>query len=141
MARVSTYLNFAGTTEEAFNFYKSVFGTDFIGNISRYGDLPVQEGQPEMPEDLKRLVLNIKLPIVGGHILAGTDTMRGELKQGDAITIALELDTKEQADDLFAKLSDGGVVDTPLQTMPWGDYFGSVADKFGIPWMFNYAAK
>jgi PhnB protein len=71
----------------------------------------------------------------------GTDTDRKELIIGNAITINVEPDTKEQTDKLFAKLSEGGTVDTPLQTMFWGDYFGTLTDKFGIPWMFNCSAK
>ena len=73
MARTSTYLNFARSTEEAFNFYKSVFGTEFVGGIARFGDVPVQEGQPAMSDDDKQLVMNVQLPILGGHLLMGTD--------------------------------------------------------------------
>lgn len=73
MARVSTYLNFARTTEEAFVFYKLVFGGEFIGPISRFGDFPPAEGIPPLAEGDKNLIMNIQLPILGGHILMGTD--------------------------------------------------------------------
>ena len=138
MARVSTYLNFSGTTEEAFNFYKSVFKTDFVGEISRYGDMPAEDGQPEMPEDQKKLVVNVQLPTLGDHVLMGTDDLRGGIVVGNAVTINLEPDSKEQTEALFNALSDGATIGMPLQPMFWGGYFGSLTDKFGVPWMFNY---
>jgi uncharacterized glyoxalase superfamily protein PhnB len=91
MARTSTYLNFARSTEEAFNFYKSVFGTEFVGGIARFGDIPAQEGQPEMSEDDKQLVMNVQLPILGGHLLMGTDapeSMGFQLSKGTTSTSA-----------------------------------------------------
>ncbi len=73
MARVSTYLNFARSTEDAFNFYRSVFGTEFGGPIMRFGDIPAQPGQPPLAESDKNLVMHIELPILAGHVLMGTD--------------------------------------------------------------------
>jgi len=74
MARTSTYLNFPRNTEEVFNFYKSVFGGDFgEGGIARFGEIPVAEGMPALPEGDKNLVMHIELPILGGHVLMGTD--------------------------------------------------------------------
>ena len=144
MARTSTYLNFARSTEDAFNFYKSVFGTEFIGGIARFGDFPAQEGQPAMSDDDKRLVMNVQLPILGGHLLMGTDvpeSMGFQLNQGNNVYICLDPDTRAEADTLFAKLSEGGKVEDPLQEMFWGDYFGSLVDKFGVQWMFNCTAR
>jgi PhnB protein len=140
MARTSTYLNFARSTEAAFTFYKSVFGTEFVGGIARMGDVPVQEGQPELSDDDKRLVMNVQLPILGGHLLMGTDapeSMGFRLNQGNNVYICLDPDTRAEADALFAALSDGGTVQMPLQEMFWGDYFGSLVDKFGVQWMIN----
>lgn len=140
MARVSTYLNFSRNTEEAFNFYKSVFGTEFEGAIDRMGDVPPQEGQPELSEDDRNLVMNVQLPILGGHMLMGTDapeSMGFKLNQGNNVYINLEPDTRTETDELFKALSEGGEVEVPLQVMFWGDYFGSVVDKFGVQWMFN----
>ena len=140
MARTSTYLNFARTTEEAFTFYKSVFGTEFIGGISRHGDVPVPEGQPAMSESDKQLVINVQLPILGGHLLMGTDipeSMGVTLNQGNNVYICLHPDTRAEADALFAALSAGGTVEQPLQEMFWGDYYGSFVDKFGVQWMIN----
>ena len=140
MARVSTYLNFARNTEEAFTFYKSVFGTEFVGGISRHGDVPVPEGQPGPSEEDKQLVINVQLPILGGHLLQGTDvpeSMGFTLNQGNNVYICLHPDSRAEADALFAALSAGGTVQQPLQVMFWGDYFGTLVDKFGVQWMIN----
>jgi PhnB protein len=144
MARVSTYLNFARNTEEAFSFYKSVFGTEFVDGISRMGEVPPQEGQPELSEEDKNLVMNVQLPILAGHMLMGTDapeSMGFNVNQGNNVYINLEPDTRRETDELFKALSEGGKVEMPLQDMFWGDYFGSLIDKFGVQWMFNCANK
>ncbi len=140
MARTSTYLNFARSTEEAFTFYKSVFGTEFVNEIARFDSVPVQEGQPEMSDADKQLVMNVQLPILGGHVLMGTDapeSMGFQLNQGNNVYISLDPDTRAEADALFAALSAGGKVEMPLQEMFWGDYFGSLVDRFGVQWMIN----
>lgn len=144
MSKISTYLNFPRNTEEAFNFYKSVFGGEFVGGINRMGDVPVQEGQPPMAEADKNLIMHIALPILGGHMLMGTDapeSMGFKVNMGNNIYINLEPDTKEEAEKLFAALSAGGKVGMPLQPMFWGAYYGSCTDKFGVQWMFNCASK
>jgi PhnB protein len=141
MARVSTYLNFPRTTEEAFNFYKSVFGTEFKGDIQRMGSIPPQADMaPTLPEN-KNLVIHVELPILGGHILMGTDVSVDNIKYGNNISINLEPDTREETTRLFNALSQGGNVSMPLQNMFWGDYFGACVDKYGISWMFNCASK
>lgn len=144
MARVSTYLNFSRNTEEAFNFYKSVFGGEFMGGISRMGEAPIAEGQSPLSEQDKNLVMHVALPILGGHVLMGTDapeSMGFKVVPGNNIFINLEPDSKEETDRLFKALSDGGKVEMKMQDMFWGDYFGSCTDKFGIKWMFNYTKK
>lgn len=138
MAQTSTYLNFAGTTEAAFTFYKSVFGTEFVGEIARMGDAPPQEGQPALSDEDKQLVMHVALPILGGHLLMGTDateSMGMTLNQGNNVYIALQPDTREEADSLFAALSAGGKVEMPMADMFWGDYFGSLVDQYGVQWM------
>jgi len=144
MAKVSTYLNFPRNTEEAFNFYKSVFGGEFVGGINRFVDIPPQEGQPPVAEADKNLVMHIALPILGGHMLMGTDapeSMGFTVTPGNNVYINLEPDTKAEADKLFAALSEGGKVEMQMQDMFWGDYFGSFEDKFGIKWMVNCSGK
>ncbi len=144
MARVSTYLNFPRNTEDAFNFYKSVFGGEFNGGIHRFSDIPVAEGMPPIPDADKNLVMHVELPITGGHILMGTDapeSMGFNVVFGNSTHINLEPDTKEETQRLFKGLSEGGKVTMELQDMFWGAYFGSCIDKYGISWMFNCAAK
>ncbi|MCC6315539.1 MAG: VOC family protein [Thermomicrobiales bacterium] len=139
MARVSTYLNFAGNTEAAFEFYKSVFGTEFDG-VSRMGDAPPYEGMPKLSDEDKQKILNIQLPILGGHLLMGSDSlesMGNSVNQGNNFYIALDPDTRAQADMLFAALAEGGAVKMPLQEMFWGDYYGDLLDKFGVQWIVN----
>lgn len=144
MARVSTYLNFPRCTEEAFNFYKSVFGTEFVGEVNRFASVPLQPGQPPMKEEDKNLVMHVALPILGGHMLMGTDapeSMGFMVKQGNNVYINLEPDTRGETDQLFAALSAGGKVEMQPQQMFWGAYFGSCTDKYGVQWMFNCSSK
>lgn len=145
MASVSTYLNFDRNTEEAFNFYKSVFGTEFQGEgILRQGDIPPQEGQPPLAEEDKNLVMHVMLPILNGHQLMGSDcseSMGFKLKFGNNSYINLEPDTRAETERLFNALAEGGKIEMELQDMFWGDYFGSLTDKFGVQWMFNCAGK
>lgn len=145
MARVSTYLNFSNYTEEAFKFYKSVFGGEFTApGIRRLGDVPPEEGMPPMTEDLKNLVMHVELPITGGHILMGTDApgqMGFKVNFGNNIYINLEPDTREETKRLFNALAAGGKVEMELQDMFWGAYFGSCTDKYGVQWMFNCSLK
>lgn len=144
MAKTSTYLNFAGNTEEAFLYYKSVFGTEFVGEIARMGDVPMGPEGSNPSEQDANLVVNVALPILGGHILQGTDateSMGFSLNQGNNVYICLDPDTREQADSLFAQLSEGGVVQMEMADMFWGDYFGSLVDRFGVQWMINFSGQ
>lgn len=145
MSKVSIYLNFKRNTEGAFNFYKTVFGTEFIGDIARMGDVPPPEaGGPVLAEEDKNLVMHVALPLLGNFTLMGTDapeSMGFTLNQGNNIYINLEPDTRSETDALFTKLSEGGTIGMPLQQMFWGDYFGSLTDKFGVQWMFNCSEK
>lgn len=144
MARTSTYLNFLGNTEQAFLFYKSVFGTDFPGPIMRMREVPTMPGQPPLSEAEGNMVMHVMLPILGGHVLMGTDVperMREGFVFGTNMSINLEPDTRAEADRLFAGLSEGGKVHMPLQEMFWGGYFGSFTDKFGVSWMMNCETK
>lgn len=141
MSKVSVYLNFDGKTEEAFLFYRSVFGGEFSNNgIMRFGDMPPMEGMPPVADNLKHMVMHVELKILDGFRLQGTDApkeMGFNVVFGNSNYISLELDTKEETDDLFTKLSQEGTVSQPLMDMFWGAYFGSCTDKFGVQWMFN----
>ena len=140
MARVSTYINCNNKTEEAFNFYKTVFGGEFLGGIYRFGDMPKQENMPELSLEDKKLVMHIELKILGDHLLMGTDapeSMGFKVIPGNNTYINLEPDSRTEADRLFKMLSAGGKVETPMQDMFWGGYYGSFEDKYQIHWMIN----
>ncbi|HLP11470.1 MAG TPA: SRPBCC domain-containing protein [Flavobacteriales bacterium] len=144
MSKVSTYLNFSRNTEEAFNFYKSVFGGEFVGGIARLGDTPMPEGAPQLAHADKHLIMHIALPILGGHMLMGTDapeSMGFKLNFGNNMYVNLEPDTRAETKRLFDALSNGGEISMPLTDMFWGSYFGTCTDKFGVQWMFNCGEK
>jgi PhnB protein len=145
MARTSTYLNFPRNTEEAFNFYRSVFSGEFGNNgIARFKDIPVTDGMPPLAEADKDLIMHIELPIIGGHVLMGTDapeSMGFTVVFGNNSHINLEPDTKAETKKLFDSLSVGGKITMELQDMFWGAYYGSCTDKFGVQWMFNCNEK
>lgn len=144
MPTVSTYLNFARSTEEAFNFYRSVFGTEFQGQVMRFGDMPPTPGQPPVNEDDKNLIMHMALPILGGHMIMGTDapeSMGFKLVQGNNVYINLSPDTRAETDRLFNALAEGGRVEMALAEQFWGDYYGSLCDRFGVQWMFNCSSK
>ncbi len=143
MSSVSTYLNFAGNTEEAFLFYKSVFGTEFDGGIMRMSEAPIEEGKT-LSESEKNAVMHVQLPILGGHVLMGTDitaSMGFDVIKGNNVYINLQPDTKAETERLFKALSAGGTIEMELQEAFWGDYYGSCIDKFGTRWMVNCSEK
>ena len=140
MSRVSTYLNFPGTTEAAFTFYASVFGTELSVPFMRFGDMPAGPGAPELPDDEKSKILHVELPILDGHVIMATDmleSMDQTVRIGNNTTINLEPDTRDEVDRLYAALSEGGSDATGINQMPWGAYWGTCLDKFGVRWMFN----
>jgi PhnB protein len=143
MASVNVYLNFNGNCEEAFNFYKSVFGGEFP-YIGRCKDMPPQEGMPPMPEDMGNRIMHVSLPISKETMIMGSDTggeWAKDFKQGNNFSISINASTKQEADDLFNKLAAGGKVTMPLADTFWGDYFGMLEDKFGINWMMSFNEK
>jgi PhnB protein len=142
MAHTSTHLYFERSTEEAFNFYKLVFGTEF-DRLIRLSDVPVPEGHPGPSDEDKNLIMNVELPILGGHILVANDapeSMGFKMNQGNNFCICLHPDTRSEADSLFTALSAGGKVDDQLQEC-LGDYWGTCFDKFGIQWMVKCSSK
>lgn len=137
MAAINPYLNFNGNTEEAFNFYKSVFGGEFLA-VMRFKD-NAECGQ--MAESDKERIMHIALPIGNGNVLMATDSLESmgqKLTVGNNFYICLSPESKEEAERLFNGLSAGGKIEMPLQDMFWGAYYGSFADKFGVQWMVNY---
>lgn len=139
MTTLNSYLNFPGTAEEAFTFYKSIFGGEFT-MVSRYKDGPPMEGCPPMPEDVGNKILHIGLPI-GGNVLMASDAippMCPAVTVGTNVSLSLHPETEAEGRRLFDALSAGGQVQMPYQPMFWGAIFGACVDKFGICWMVNY---
>lgn len=144
MSKVSIYLNFMGKTEEAFTFYKRVFESEFTAPVQYMKDIPADPEQPALPENEQDMVMHVALPILGGLQLMGTDELESRGRKvifGNNVYINLEPDTRAETDELFNALSEDGKVEMPLQEMFWGDYFGSLKDKFGVCWMFNCSSK
>ena len=140
MATVNAYLTFDGNCEAAFNFYKSAFGGEFR-DLSRFGDMPPQEGMPPLPNEMKSRLMHVALPISTETILMGSDNMPGmspDITMGNNFSVSIGVDSKEEADRLFAALSKDGKVTMAMEVTFWGAYFGMWTDKFGINWMVNY---
>lgn len=139
MAHVSTYINTLGRTEEAFEFYRSVFGGEFT-DLVRFRDMDMGPKGPKLPDDQLNSILHIELPILGGHVLEGTDALESlghSLTVGNNFSINLHPDSREEADRLYAGLSVGSAFAPGMADMPWGAYWGSFEDRFGIRWMIN----
>jgi PhnB protein len=139
MATINPYLNFKGNTEEAFNFYKSVFGGEFA-TVMRFAEAP---GCDEMPiaEADKGKIMHIALPIGKGDVLMGTDALESmgqNLTEGNNYSISYSSDSRAEAERIFGALAEDGKIEMPLQDMFWGGYFGAFQDKFGVRWMVNY---
>ena len=137
MKSLQPYLNFQGNAEEAFNFYKSVFGGEFL-TVMRYKD--TEDGDKLTPEE-KEKMMHISLPIGYNTILMASDvpaSMGMTLNQGNNFFLSIDTDSKEEADNLFKLLSDGGKVEMAMQNTFWGAYFGMFSDKFGIQWMISF---
>lgn len=138
MAKINPYLNFDGKAEEAFNFYKSVFGGEFVGGINRMSDAP---GTENLSEEERNRVMHISLPIGGGNVLMASDIIPSaghKLIEGNNNYISLSPDSREETEKLFNGLSAGGKIEMPLEDTFWGAYYGSFQDKFGIHWMVNF---
>ncbi len=141
MSKVSIYLNFQGNTEEAFNFYKSVFKSEYVTPIMRMNSVPAQPGMPQLSAKDANSVMHVALPILGGTLIMGTDmleSMGQKIKIGNNTTINLEPDSREETERLFNALSEGCSDLAPLQDQFWGAYWGCCLDRFGIRWMFNF---
>lgn len=137
MATINPYLNFNGNTEDAFNFYKSVFGGEFL-SILRFKETP--DGK-YLSESNREKIKHISLPIGQEYILIGTDTL--EYKEESQIEenhyyISIQADSKEDAARIYKELSSGGKIEMPIQDTFWNAFFGMFTDKFGIRWMINY---
>lgn len=135
MPTINSYLNFNGDTEQAFNFYRSVFGGEFV-TLQRFKDTP---GGDQLPPAEQQKIMHVALP-VGGNILMGTDVGASMPHAifGTNFSISVSPENEDEAHRLFNGLSEGGKVTMPLEKMFWGALFGMLTDKFGIQWMVNY---
>lgn len=137
MATFNAYLNFNGNAEEAFNFYKSVFGGEFI-SMMRFKDTP--EGD-KLPEADQNKLMHVALPIGSSNVLMATDVVESigqKLEVGNNFHLSIDTASEQEADEIFAKLSEGATVRMPMGKMFWGSYFGMLTDKFGVQWMVSY---
>lgn len=139
MATLNPYLHFNGNAEGAFNFYKSVFGGEFLG-LQRYKDVPAGVPMPPVPQSEANRVMHVALPIGTGNVLMASDrpSSFGQATVGDNFHISINADSKEEAERLFNGLAAGGQVTMPLADAFWGAYFGMCKDKFGVQWMVNH---
>lgn len=140
MATINPYINFNGNAEEAFTFYKSVFGGEFA-RVARFKDM----ASPEFPvaSNEENKIMHIALPI-GTNVLMGNDvpeSMGRTNENENRSKISINCESKIEADKLFNGLSEGGKVEFPMADSPWGSYFGMFRDKYGIEWMVDYSSK
>jgi PhnB protein len=138
MTTINTYLIFNGNCEEAFNFYKSIFGGEF-SYFGRFGDMPPSE-EMTVPDNEKNLVMHVSLPISKETALMGSDATAGSgaVRFGNNFSVSIDTASKEEADRFFNGLSKGGIVIMQMQNTFWGAYFGMFTDKFGVNWMVNF---
>lgn len=139
MATVNVYLTFNGNCRQAFDFYKSVFGGEYP-YIGTFGEMPPSDDYKVPSEDQDK-IMHVCLPISNETMLMGSDAggdWAPKVIVGNNFSVSINADSKVEAQDLFGKLSTGGIVTMPLEDTFWGAYFGMFTDKFGINWMVNY---
>jgi PhnB protein len=137
MTIINAYLNFNGNCEEVFNFYASVFGGQTL-QFSRFKEFHSEDMGSDQSEGEK--IMHVALPIGNGTVLMGSDTVvaMGEVTFGNNFSLSLQVDSIEEADNFYKRLSAGGEATMPLDYAPWGAYFGMLTDQFGIQWMINH---
>lgn len=137
---INPYINFNGNAEEAFNFYKSVFGGEF-GTVLRFKDLASDEFP--VPENEADKLMRITLPIGESTLIANDvpEAMGQVSEEENRSKIAVSAASREEADSIFAGLTQGGSVEVPISDGPWGTYFGMFRDKFGIEWTVEFDPK
>ena len=143
MAQINPHINFNGNAEDAFTFYKSVFGGEFA-MIVRFKDLDLSSPEHPISENDANKIMHIALPIGRSNVLMGNDVpeMMGQVNENENRSkISISAESKEEADKLFNGLSAGGKVEAPIGDSPWGSYFGMFRDKYGIEWMVDFDPK
>lgn len=141
MATLNTWINFNGNAEEAFTFYKSVFGGEFA-KVVRFKDIASAEFKPAESEENK--IMYIALPIGSNTTLIANDVpeIMGRVNENENRSkILVSTESKEEADKLFTGLSAGGEVEGPMGDSPWGTYAGMFRDKYGIEWIIEFSSN
>ena len=137
MQTINAYFNFMGNTEEAMNFYRSVFGGEFTA-FTRFKELP---GSEQIPAHEQNKIMHVTLTTKNGVNIMATDfleSMEQKFEPGNGVNLCIQAESEEEVEKLFKDLSKGGKVDMPLNKTFWGAYFGMCKDKFGVNWMINY---
>jgi PhnB protein len=136
--KINTYLNFPGNAEEAFGFYKSVFGGEF-NSLIRFRDMPMPGAKIAKKDETK--IMHIALPVGKDDTLMASDALEShgqKVIMGNNTSISLFPDSREEADKVFKALAAGGKIEMPIANQIWGDYYGSLVDKYGVRWMVNF---
>lgn len=137
---INPYLTFNGNCEDAFNFYRSVFGGEFP-YVGRFKDMPPMEGQPPMSEEVGNMIMHVSLPIGDGTVLMGSDSSSEwghATNVGNNFNISINAKSREEANRLYQSLAEGGKQTMPMNQTFWGSYFGMLTDKFDIQWMVSH---
>lgn len=139
MAQLNLYFNFDGDCRQAFEFYSRAFGKE-ISYIGTFGEMPAEEGAPELSSEDKARIMHVSLPISEGTVLMGSDVLNcySQCVKGNNVSASINATSKEEADRLFSALSENGQITMPLADTFWGAYFGMFVDQFGINWMVNF---
>lgn len=140
--KIHPYLNFDGTTEAAFRFYEKVLRGK-LTEIHRFGSMPASDGF-ELTAAQKALVLHVGLELPDGQLIMASDMIEGmgpPRVEGNNISISIHPSSRAEADRIFNGLAEGGAITMPIADQFWGDYFGSLTDRFGINWMVNYSER
>ncbi len=143
MAVINPYLNFNGNTEEAFEFYKSVFGGEFA-TVMRFAEAPPCPERGNVLVGDREKIMHVALPVGNSNVLMGTDALESmgqNLTRGNNFSVSVSTESKEETEKIFNGLSEGGKVSMPLAETFWSKYFGMCQDKFGIQWMVNWENK
>ena len=137
--KIHPYLNFEGKTEEAFRFYEKSLGGK-LTEFYRFGAMPM-EGGPELTAEQKNYVMHVGLQLPDGQMIMASDMIAGmgpKRVEGNNYSVSVHPDSRQDADRIFNALAEGGSITMPIADQFWGDYFGSLTDRFGINWMVNY---
>ena len=140
--KIHPYLNFDGKTEEVFRFYERALGGK-LTEIHRFGAMPQQDGMTLTPAQ-QNMVMHVGLQLPDGQMIMASDMIAGmgpARVEGNNISISVHPDSKPDADRIFNALAEGGTVTMPIADQFWGDYFGSLTDRFGINWMVNHTPQ